>query len=245
MRQLHPVSLHEKFVASGIYSHFRDNKPMRLLEHWSIHKQPDGAQIVRVDLDGRDYDGRSILIEAWCNPDQKIERFDLNAYGTADDTIKEVKANYLFFDHDVQIGRIINSDTRYQEEMTLPPDTIIYPQATLFMGHVVAQSATRNEKEFSTFTYNPFYAYSPYKIEDAFKGEVQVYDKPRFLREQELETAGQIFQSRCYEWPYPIVDEQPVICLDRYQTLLQYDGPGNSRILLTQYAQRPEPKKHS
>ena len=78
MRQLHPVSLHEKFLASGLYTHLRDERPAAT-EEWTIHELPDGSQIVRVDIEDNAEQSRAmtILIEAWRTSEAKVERFDV------------------------------------------------------------------------------------------------------------------------------------------------------------------------
>jgi hypothetical protein len=53
---------HEKFVASGLYRCYQDGHYAGLEEQWSIH-EVGGAQFIRIDLDGRQADGRSELYE--------------------------------------------------------------------------------------------------------------------------------------------------------------------------------------
>ena len=68
MRVLHPVTLREKLVASGIYRYLRGGELLKGEEHFSIHELPDGSWFVRIDYDWRVLDGTSQLIEALIDP---------------------------------------------------------------------------------------------------------------------------------------------------------------------------------
>jgi hypothetical protein len=242
MRQLHPVSTHEKFVASGIYFHFRGEKQVGVVESWSINEQSGNGQIVRVDFDARESDGRSILIEAWLNTQRRIERFDLQAYGSQRDVIKYAKARYIIIDDEVQITRIINGEIQPIEEMNAESGTIIFPGTALFRGFLIAQSAAE-QQDIRIITYNPFYAYQPYQPTDAFRGFNHVYDAVSFVEKRNITITGKLFEARGYESPMPILDEWPVAWLDENDVLLRLDNTRGLTILLTQYARRPEPKQ--
>lgn len=64
MRVLHPVTLTEAFAASGTYT----APGSATLEHFSAHRQPDGALFVRIDADRRASDRTSQLVEALTDP---------------------------------------------------------------------------------------------------------------------------------------------------------------------------------
>jgi hypothetical protein len=242
MRQLHPVSTHEKFVASGVYTHFRGERQVGIVESWSINDQPGNGQIVRVDYDGREHDGRSILIEAWLNSQKRTERFDIQAYGSERDSIKHAKARYLLMDGKVQITRAINGMIQPLEEMSADSSTIIYPGTALFEGFMVAQSAA-HEQDIPVISYNPLYAYQAHQSVDVFRGYYQKYAAVRFLEKRIITITGKLFEARGYESPAAMRDQCTVAWLDEKGILLRLDNPGGLTILLTQYARRPELKK--
>jgi len=241
MRQLHPISPHEKFVASGVYSHFRGEKQVGIIESWSINEQPGNGQIIRVDYDGRERDGRSILIEAWLNGQKRTERFDLHAYGSKDDAIKQARVRYIWMDDKVQITRVINEEIQPIEEINADSSAIIYPGTALFKGFWVGQSAAKHQ-ETRIITYDPFYVYQPHQPVDAFRGAYHDYDAVRFLEIRSITITGKLFEARGYECTTPILNEWPVAWLDENDILLRLDNPGGMTILLTQYARRVEPK---
>jgi hypothetical protein len=118
MRHLHAVGRHEKFVASGVYQYSRRGAPVKLLEYWSVH-EVGGAYFVRVDRDGRFFDGRSTLYEALLNPQGLIERLDWRAYGAGSDPVRQISGTTIFEHDDVQITRRIqpgNIQSEYQIE---------------------------------------------------------------------------------------------------------------------------------
>ena len=138
MRYLHPVGISEKFVASGKYVMYTDDAPGATIETWSIHALPDGAQLIRVDIDYRKHGGRSFLIEAWVNPPDEdadmltgaaiassISRLDVSAFGKPGDKFQRGRATYLFDGDRVEIGRTLDKGERIYEEMPLLPDTVI------------------------------------------------------------------------------------------------------------------------
>ncbi len=242
MRQLHPVSTHEKFVASGVYNHFRGEKQVGVVESWSINEQPGNGLIIRVDFDGRESDGRSLLIEAWLNASRCVERFDLHAYGSQQDVIKQAKARYIIIDDRVQITRIVNGEIQPIEEMNADSGTHIFPGTALFRGFLIGQSAAE-QQDIRIITYNPFYAYQPYQPTDAFRGFNHTYDAVRFIEKRNITITGKLFEAHGYESPMPIMEEWPVAWLDEHDVLLRLDSTRGLTILLTQYARRPEFKK--
>lgn len=240
MRQLHPVSIHEKFVASGVYSHFRGEKQVGIVESWSINEQPGNGQIIRVDYDGRESDGRSILIEAWLNSQKRTERFDIHAYGSKHDIIKRARARYIIMNDMVQITRVINGNIQPVEELSADSSTIIYPGTALFKGFLIGQLVVE-QRNVRVITYNPFNAYQPQQLTDAFRGYEHDYDGVRFIERRNIAITGKLFEARGYESPAPVLDEWPVGWLDKKDVLLRLDNTKGLTILLTQYARRPEP----
>ena len=119
MRRLHVVGQHEKFVASGVYKVYAGDEPTGLIESWSIHEVGASAQFIRVDVDGRDFDGCSKLMEALLNPDGRFERVDEQLYGAQ--APDPVKTSYTFFDDRVEILRLEKND-QSESTVELPPE---------------------------------------------------------------------------------------------------------------------------
>jgi hypothetical protein len=134
MRYLHPVALHEMFVASGEYRYFRDGAPLAISEKWTIHELPGGATFYRVDEDGRDADGLSILSEALVSPDGQFERYNVQSFNAKDSAIQLFKADYSFNEGYVQIGRKVQGQEREYIEFPLLMECAIYIKQTLYMG---------------------------------------------------------------------------------------------------------------
>lgn len=137
MRRLHAVTLNERFLASGIY------RSSAAVESWSLHTLPDGAQLIRVDRDGRAGDGRSLLIEAWRSPDSHVERFDLHAYGRPDDVVQALRAHCTIFDDYAELGQAINGGERIDQEVPLPAGSLVNPGVRALLGHLAVKLVTK------------------------------------------------------------------------------------------------------
>jgi|GEM_PF-830461 len=262
MRRIHRVAHHEKFVASGIYT--RLDKHMRdtgAVEHWNIHEQPDGAQLIRVDVDGRAGDGRSILVEAWRSPSAeggRIERFDMVGYGAAKDTAQVIRASYqIEADGDadsVLIGRTVNEQPRQQEHFPLPPEYVVEPNGTIFAGMGIAEASTlMSLKRLSAVTVvsSPLHFQPPsFDLFPPSLGEIVLNGIPT---RETLIFGGRPVSARRYEWQNPAVPRfdaetqtgpQNIIWLDEYDVPLRCEMLwGHSTRILNQYSRRPEPIK--
>lgn len=146
MRYLHAVALHEKFVASGEYRYFRNGEALAIREKWTIHELPGGAIFYRVDEDGRDDNGLSILSEALINPDGQIERYNVQSFNPKDSETKLFKADYSFNEDYVQIGRKVQGQEREYEEFPLLEKCAIYIKQTLFMGLMIRDVLANNNQ---------------------------------------------------------------------------------------------------
>lgn len=139
MRTLHIVAAHEQFVARGEYHYFRDEQPMQVIESWTIHELAGGARLIRVDEDGRDEDGLTILSEALISPEGQMERYNVQSFNSRDPDVKDFKASYIFEADSVQIGRTIQGQEREYTEFPLVVDCLPYIKQTLFMGSTIRQ----------------------------------------------------------------------------------------------------------
>lgn len=148
MRVLHPVAAHEVFVARGVYLTYRGDDKLPVVEAWSIHELQGGALFYRVDEDGRDLDGLTILSEALVNPDGELERFNVQSFNDKDNAVSLLKADYSFEDNYVQIGRKVAKGDHEYDEFALVKNAGIYIKQTIFMGqtiqHVMAHGGKCN-----------------------------------------------------------------------------------------------------
>lgn len=125
MRQLHPVSFHERFVASGTYIHCRDNVATGDVEHWTLHEPGQGAWTLRADYDGRDGSGINWLFEGYYDRvRRRVERFDLSLYGAQQADVK-----FGFEPHEVRVTVRSAGERRDGFAMALPPGYAALPPA--------------------------------------------------------------------------------------------------------------------
>jgi hypothetical protein len=252
MRQIHPVAFHEKFVARGMYSHYRDGKLAGLVEYWSIHELPDHSYLVRVDWDGRNDEIHrdSMLFEALYEPGlmgEKLNRLEVHAYGAGDAAYKTlavnvnvIKASYTFFDDHILVSREFDGQPPIIDEYDWSQNWVVRPAGTrLLMGFAVARYAAQSNTKIKTLFYEPHY-----KDETAFEGYF-CDEIVRFLAEEELVVAGKIYSARKIEWVTPdkALKPEAIVWLDKHNVLLRhktlwFDGDA----ILTQYARRPEPQ---
>lgn len=246
MRQIHPVSFHEKFVASGVYLKSHEGMPANEVEQWTIHEQPDGAQLIRVD--SRLSNHSNALIEGWRSPSTnggRIERLDIYLWGEEKNGIRS-KATYLFEAESVQIGYVIGDQSRQPREMDLPARYIVTIRPSyLFWGFMVADVVNEDGKCVPL-------------CELFFP--TTVFHEPRFsevsmmIRESSgLVIAGKTVNARVCQWHHhcdapdrPIdPDVGPFFWIDEYDILILTDDSKMSgdRTALTQYARRPDPPK--
>lgn len=139
MRYLHNITPHEKLLAQGTYTHLVNDEPSGIVEHWSIHQQPDKSLFVRVDWDGRAVQRESVLVEAWINQDsQRIERFDIRAFGTPGQQIHLLRANYQLNDNPgIDARRTLNDLPRQYQEVARSEETWLKPYGTIFEGLMI------------------------------------------------------------------------------------------------------------
>lgn len=231
MRRLHAVGKHEKFVASGLYEFEQNGAKIGLTEAWSIH-EVGGAQFIRVDQDGRGYDGRSSLYEALLNPDGQIERVDVRFYGKKQEAVKEARASYTFFDDRVGIIRVVNRELRFEEEVVMPPGYAIHFASSVLSGFMIPCSFADHPdvRVFSPDMISP-------DAEDFLKGVEMTLAGWEFVGLDEIKIAGKTYSARVYQ------HDDVRIWLDPSDILLREES-GSRKIILKQYARRPEPQLH-
>lgn len=71
MRTIHDIHDYEEKVVEGTYTYpMADGK----LENWTVHRLPDGALVLRADVDGREATGESVLVHVLHAPDGGVDR---------------------------------------------------------------------------------------------------------------------------------------------------------------------------
>ncbi len=129
MRTLHPVTIQERFVGSGVYNMHRDGQPLNATESWTIHEKEPGVWFTRVDIDYRAVDGSSRLMEILLLPAQPraIERIT-EVIQTPEHTERR---EYLFDDDSVSV---IYGETRDVRDFPLESGYVVMISALVLMG---------------------------------------------------------------------------------------------------------------
>ena len=145
MRYLHPIQAHERFLASGRYRFGKNGQTLAKTESWTLHSHPDGEKFVRVDMDARREEGKSILAEALLDHKGALVRFDIR-YENAqfEGGIKHLRATYHRTDERLQIGYSLNGDERKYIEVDLPDDALIDLPLLVFRGSTIKELAERH-----------------------------------------------------------------------------------------------------
>ena len=144
MRYLHPVQAHERFLASGCYRFSKDGRALAKTESWTMHAHPDGEQFVRVDMDARREEGKSILAEALLDRGNRLVRFDVRYENDRfDGGIKHLKATYQLAGEGMRIGYNMNGGERKYVEVELPDDALIDLPLLVFRGAAIKALAER------------------------------------------------------------------------------------------------------
>ncbi|MCE2470968.1 MAG: hypothetical protein J4G18_03550 [Anaerolineae bacterium] len=152
MRYLHPVQAHEQFVAGGVYRFSKDDKALDKTEAWTIHSHADGERFIRIDMDARREEGKSILVEALQNRSGGLARWDLR-YENANfqGGVKLLRASYQVVDGRLQVGFNMNAAERQYLEVDLPAGTLIDMPLLIFRGTTIRAIAKRAAERLSIF----------------------------------------------------------------------------------------------
>lgn len=144
MRYLHPVQAHERFLASGCYRFSKNGETLAKTESWTIHAHPDGERFVRVDVDARQEEGKSILAEALTDPNNILVRFDIRYENDKfEGGIKTLRATYQLAERRLQVGYSLNGGERKYSEIELPVDALIDIPLLVFRGSAIKAMAER------------------------------------------------------------------------------------------------------
>ncbi len=235
MRQLHSISIQERFVASGVYTCSRGQTQLPIREAWTIHELPDNSQIIRVDREDKDIFDATLLLEILRSATGQIERFDAQFYGGASRSIRQAKATFAVFDNRIQIGRTLKGQPQQHEEYVLRPYTIIYPNALVLLGSVIdSLKDTGNSVQVFSFGLKDKNLFMPQS--DACE-LISVGDNS--------DIAGQV-SADTYQVLYKNYDGNTRFWLDKYRTITKMETTepdGRFIMTLTQYSRRPD-KNH-
>jgi hypothetical protein len=151
MRVLHPVMMHEKYLASGIYHYHRDGQALAGLEHWSIHELPDASWFVRIDYDWRLENGRSQLIEALVDSSEQGGRFQRVVAHLFQPGGVTTHETYDFHDTQVLIGLTDSEGQRMDVELPMTSGYVVLLMKTVLAGIAAAHWPTEDMSERMAF----------------------------------------------------------------------------------------------
>lgn len=234
MRQLNPVALHEQFAGSGIYRFEQNGRSLEVTEAWTLHRLPDHSLFVRADHDGRNTEV-SILFEALLNPQWKVDRFNVRLDDPSGKQVRQLRANYLFFDEHVEVSWQTDDMIRREETIQLPSGTVIYPGMLVFVGDVIRQVERQQDQQAPVF----FVDLQHISELEAIKGQIRNCS----VRQIEVEnsTAEQA-PVQGYQFSGMGFSEQAKFWLDGHDMLVNYSDE-QKHVVLTRYA--PFSKKRS
>ncbi len=195
MRYLHPVQAHERFVSSGCYRFAKDGETLAKTESWVMHGHADGERFVRVDLDARAEEGKSVLAEALLDRDRSLARLDLR-YENArfDGGIKDLRASYQLANGRLHIGYTLNGAERDYREIALPPRTLIDIPLLAFRGQTIEAMAMNERASLPIFV--PMFEHA-----QLFPGTTQLIAPPvEFAGEDVVSLGRQRIHTRRYRY---------------------------------------------
>jgi len=195
MRYLHPVQAHERFLASGSYRFSKNGETLAKAESWTMHLHRDGEKFVRVDVDARREEGKSILAEALLNSSNCLVRFDIRYENDRfEGGIKHLRATYQLADEGMQIGYNMNGDERRYSEVELPADALIDIPLLVFRGSTIKAMAERSAGSI------PVYA-TTFEHGQLFPGVLQNVVSPvEYLGEDLLSLGTGVIAARRYRY---------------------------------------------
>ena len=152
MRYLHPVQAHEQFVASGVYRFSKDETRLDKTEAWTIHRHADGERFIRIDMDARREEGKSILAEALQDRWGKLARLDIRYENDRfDGGILHLRASYQVVDERLHVGFNLNGAERQYREIDLPTGALVDIPLLIFRGETIRALAKNAAEPQSIF----------------------------------------------------------------------------------------------
>ncbi len=228
MRQLHPVSFHEKFVASGTYTIGWGGKATGDVEHWTLHEPGAGSLTIRSDWDGRAGSGASWLFEGFTVASSRhgMERFDYQLLNRTRSAI----VSYLFDQETVQSLIRVDEMTAEIAPMPLPADAMVCPPSFVaaywFVLRLLRQGRTEAAVLEVPVSDRNFASFSEVRIEPVGESMCEVAGASYPVSGYRLTVDGAV-DGDCW--------------FDRFGILMRYQKPRGQSVLLTTYVHRPEP----
>ncbi|MDE2748747.1 MAG: hypothetical protein OXI34_07280 [Chloroflexota bacterium] len=146
MRYLHPVQAHERFLASGCYRFAKNGTALQKTESWAMHVHADGEKFLRVDVDARAEEGKSMLVEALVSQDDALVRLDIRYENDRFELgVKTLRATYQAAADRLQVGYSMNGGERDYIELELPPGALIDVPLLVFRGGAIRKLAAQAE----------------------------------------------------------------------------------------------------
>lgn len=214
MRYLHPVQAHEKFIASGVYTFFKDGDALDKTEEWVIHEHPDGERFIRVDADYRREEGKSILLEALQAKTGEIVRFDVRYENDKfEGGVKTLRATFNFdFDLEVmQIGYELNGADRDYREIEMPKYTVIDIPLLIFRGRTTFELSRYGDKSVPMFV--PMFDFA-----QLFPGVMQLsQSQVAYVTQETVGIGKRQYETERYRYP----DKAVSYWLDAHQTVIK------------------------
>ena len=232
MRYLHSVQKHEKFVASGRYRFFRDGQELQKAEAWAIHEHPDGEAFIRIDVDSRLEDGKSILMEALQNTENEMVRFDIH-YDSArfEGGIKTLRVTYSIAEGRMQVGYAMNGANREYLEIDLPASTLIDIPLLILRGRTIIEMARFGDKAISMFV--PMFEHA-----QLFPGIIRAVESQVEYISDDLVSIGKLqIETRRYRY----ADRAASYWIDRHGVVIKRVNAFRRQefvVLISNYAQQ-------
>ena len=234
MRMLHPVAAHEQFLASGWYSFTRDGEPLPKRETWSRH-EVNGGFFTRVDMDARDADGVSLLLEAAHSSAGELLRFDMRYENAGfDGGVKSLQAAYQFDESRLYVGYALNGGDRQYREQDLPADVVIDLPLLSLRGESIMDLARRDGEAVPLFV--PMFEHV-----QLFPGVLsQVTSAVAAMNDDEVSLGRRMIKARRYRYR----DKAAAYWIDKHGVIIKRVNAFKQRefvVLLRDYARRALP----
>jgi len=223
VRQLHPVSFREKFVASGVYTLYAGNLPTGDVEYWSMHEPGEGSCTIRSDRDGRGGTGTNWIFEGLV-VDGRIERFDVQIQGEV-----TTAAKFMFADATIEFSQRVNGVVGELLEFSLPAQYQISPPSLAAQWLLVPPLAGQ-----------PAQVWTPDM--DAAAGTIQGGHIEVWTIQEVGAASHPIGEQHidCREYRVKSDAGELTVWFVSYGVLMRFDSDTAERALLTQYVRRPD-----
>lgn len=128
MRTLHNIGKHERLIASGQYRYRApgDGQQTGKVEHWNLHRLPDGSSVLRADVDGRETavsqaGEESVLVHMLLDPDGQADRLHVRYQ----DDRRKAEAQLTFFPGYALVSRFVNGQALPRTETDVPGEAVV------------------------------------------------------------------------------------------------------------------------